>query len=107
MLVINRFRIEPDLAQEFRRSIGAAHAALAAQVGYVCGTVGRNVDDTELWVLETRWESVGTYRRALSAYDVKVTAWPVLAQSIDEPSAYEVVDADGAELNRVEPRVLG
>jgi quinol monooxygenase YgiN len=107
VLVINRFRIVPEPAEDFRRAITAAHTVLADQAGYVGGTVGRNVDDPELWVLETRWESVGTYRRALSAYDVKVTAWPVLAQSIDEPSAYEVVDADGAELNRVEPRVLG
>jgi hypothetical protein len=37
----------------------------------------------------TEWESVGTYRRALGAFDVKVNATPLLAESLDEPSAFE------------------
>ena len=69
-----------------------AHAALAARPGYLAGTVGRNVDDPELWVLSTRWENVGAYRRALSAYDVKVRAWELLGRALDEPSAYETVE---------------
>ena len=44
------------------------------------------------------WENVGAYRRALSAYDVKVGAVPLLSTAIDEPSAYEVVEP-GAALN--------
>ena len=40
-------------------------------------------------MLTTEWESVGAYRRALSAYDVKLTAVPVLSRALDEPSAYE------------------
>ena len=63
------------------------------------------MDDPELWVLTTRWQNVGSYRRALSAYDVKLTAVPLLSRAIDEPSAYEVVE-DG-ELNRAVPRELG
>jgi hypothetical protein len=39
----------------------------------------------------TEWESVGAYRRALSSYDVKLHATPLLARSLDEPSAYEVL----------------
>ena len=35
--------------------------------------------------------------RALSAYDVKVGAVPLLSLAIDEPSAYEVVVAAGAD----------
>lgn len=93
MLVLNRFRDRPD-ADAFRHELAAAHDVLAAQVGYVGGWVGRNVDDPELWVLATRWESVGAYRRALSAYDVKMHAWPVLGQAVDEPGAYEVVEPD-------------
>jgi heme oxygenase (mycobilin-producing) len=37
----------------------------------------------------TEWESVGTYRRALGAFDVNVNATPLLAESLDEPSAFE------------------
>ena len=83
-----------------------AHAALAARPGYHRGTIGRNVDDPELWVLSTQWEHVGAYRRALSAYDVKMQAVPLLSRALDEPSAYEVVEA-GTDLNIASPRALG
>ena len=95
MLVINRFRV-PDGAPEdtFRADLDAAHATLAACVGYVDGRIGRNLDEPDLWVLTTRWESVGAYRRALSSYDVKLSAVPILSRALDEPSAYEVVEPD-------------
>ena len=77
---------------------------LAAQRGYVDGTLGRNLDEPDLWVLTTRWESVGAYRRALSTYDVKLSAVPTLSRALDEPSAYEVVEP-GSVLNVADPRV--
>ena len=108
VIVVNRFRVPTSptgAAEEFRAGITQAHAALAARPGYVGGEVGRNVDDPELWVLTTRWRNVGSYRRALSAYDVKLTAVPLLSQALDEPSAYEQVPAEGeAGLNESRPR---
>lgn len=98
MLVVNRFRVPATQASDFRAQLTAAHGVLAEQKGYVDGTLGRNLDEPELWVLTTRWESVGAYRRALSTYDVKVGAVPVLSHALDEPSAYEVVEPD-SELN--------
>ena len=68
--------------------------------------LGRNVDDPELWVLSTQWEHVGAYRRALSSYDVKLHAVPLLSRAVDEPSAYEVVEP-GTDLNVASPRALG
>jgi len=109
MLVVTRFRVpadEPGAVDTFRGDLTAAHATLAAQQGYVDGWIGRNVDDPALWTLTTRWQHVGAYRRALSTYDAKLTAVPVLGRALDEPSAYEVVDVDG-ELNRSEPRETG
>ena len=105
MLVVNRFRVA-DLATEdaFRADLDAAHALLAAKPGYLDGWIGRNLDEPDLWVLTTRWESVGAYRRALSSYDVKLEAVPVLSRALDEPSAYEVVEP-GSVLNVAEPRV--
>jgi hypothetical protein len=57
-------------------------------------------------VLTTRWEHVGAYRRALSAYDVKLNAVPLLSRAVDEPSAYEVVEP-GTVLNIESTRSLG
>ena len=39
----------------------------------------------------TEWTGVGAYRRALSAYEVKVHASPLLALGRNEPSAFEVL----------------
>ena len=103
MLVVNRFRV-PASDQEFRGLVEEAHAVLAVQRGYVEGTLGRNLDDPDLWVLTTRWESVGAYRRALSTYDVKLTAVPILSRALDEPSAYEVVEPNSV-LNVQDARV--
>jgi hypothetical protein len=110
VLVVNRFRVEPSpegpgAATAFRRDLQAVLGVLARQKGYVDGRIGRNVDDPDLWVLTTTWQNVGSYRRALSAYEVKLRAVAVLSQALDEPSAYELVD--GSELNEARPRTLG
>jgi quinol monooxygenase YgiN len=103
MLVVNRFRGDDGL----RADLETAHAALADRPGYLDGDLGRNVDDPGLWVLVTRWQDVGSYRRALSAYEVKLTAVPVLSRAIEEPSAFEPVDPEHrTELNTAVPRDL-
>lgn len=104
--VVNRFRVEPEEETEFRGRLQAASEALAERPGWVGGGVARNLDDPTLWLLHSRWRDVGSYRRALSAYEVKVTAVPVLSQAIDEPSAYEPV-VPGATLNEASARSLG
>jgi hypothetical protein len=91
MLVLNRFRIPVEEAEVFRPELEAVHALFAARPGYLAGWVAHNVDDPELWVLATRWEGVGAYRRALSSYDVKVGATPVLSRALQEASAFEVL----------------
>ena len=106
MIVVSRFRVAEGEAAQFRDDLDRARTALAAQPGFVSGRIGRNVDDTELWVLTTEWEGPGAYRRALSSYDVKLAAVPTLSRAIDEPSAYEPVEA-GAELNVPGTRSLG
>ena len=106
VLVVNRFRVSPDRAPSFRVELETSREALAACPGYAGGEIGRNVDDPELWVLSTRWENVGSYRRALSSYDVKLRAVVTLSQAIEEPSAYERVEP-GTTLNIGSPRSLG
>lgn len=89
MLVINRFVVDERQAGGFVGRAQAALAVLAARPGYRSGRLTRALDEPSHWCLVTEWESVGTYRRALGAYDVKVQATPLLAESVDEPSAYE------------------
>ena len=106
MILVNRFRVEEADGERFRSDVHAALEALAARPGYLDGQVGRNVDDPLLWVLTTTWANVGSYRRALSAYDVKLAAVPLLSRALDEPSAYEPVGPDGEVLNQARPREL-
>ncbi|MFP5370169.1 MAG: antibiotic biosynthesis monooxygenase [Actinomycetes bacterium] len=67
-------------------------AALAARPGFRDGELGRSADDPSLWALVTRWDGVGTYRRALSAATVKIAGAPVWVHALDEPGAYLPVD---------------
>jgi quinol monooxygenase YgiN len=106
VIVVSRFRVPADQQAAFREALQRARESLAAQPGHVSGRIGRNTDEPDLWVLTTEWESVGAYRRALSAYDVKLTAVPVLSRAIDEPSAYERVEP-GTDLNVASTRSLG
>lgn len=104
MLVVNRFRVTDGAAEDFRSDLEGALAVLARQKGYADGRLGRNVDDPTLWTMVTRWRDVGSYRRALSTYDVKMGAVQLLSRAIDEPSAYEPLEG---ELNESLPRELG
>lgn len=104
--MVSRFRVPEAESDAFRTELDLARETLAARPGFLAGTVGRNVDDPELWVLTTTWEDVGSYRRALSSYDVKLRAVAVLSRAVDEPSAYEVV-TEGTVMNIGSPRSLG
>jgi hypothetical protein len=105
LVVVNRFRVDDAEVGAFRVDVHAALAALADRPGYVDGRIGHNVDEPELWLLTTTWANVGSYRRALSAFEVKMTAVPLLSRAVDEPSAY-ACDQPGAELNEQVPREL-
>ena len=91
MLVLNRFVVPPDTQDGFVLRAHAALTALAERPGYLSGRLARAIEDPSHWTLVTEWESVGAYRRALSAFEVKVDATPLLAESLDEPSAFEAL----------------
>lgn len=89
MFVVIRFRVGEAGRQEFAGRVETAVEVLSRQKGFVAARVGRNVDDPELMALTMEWENVGSYRRALSPYEVKVAAVPLLSEAIDEPTAYD------------------
>lgn len=88
MIAITRFRVPEQDADEFVVRAEAAVGVFAGAEGFLTADVARNVDDPTLWTIATRWQNVGSYRRALGSYDAKVTAVPLLSLAIDEPSAY-------------------
>ena len=92
MLMIAIARFEVPLAESAAFAIDAktAYEALASCAGFIDGEYGQNLDQSTLWAIVTRWENVGSYRRALSAMRTKLEAIPLLARAIDEPGAYEI-----------------
>jgi heme oxygenase (mycobilin-producing) len=96
LLVLTRYVVDDPAGDEsFRLRARDALEALTSQPGCRAGNVGRALDDPHRWVLQTEWDSVGAYRRALGAYDVKVRAVPLMYSQIDEATAYEALVQGG------------
>lgn len=98
VIVVNRFRAGPDFGSRLQPVLDV----LRTKSGFRDAEVGRNLDEPDLWVLVTRWENVGSYRRALGGFESKMVVVPLLSEAIDEPSAY--ADPDTVGENR--PRSL-
>jgi hypothetical protein len=96
MISVTHFRSDDAT---FEERAGAALAVLAGRPGFVRGSVGRSADDEHDWVVVSEWTNVGSYRRALGNYEVKLHVTPLLGEALDLPSSFESlleVTADGA-----------
>lgn len=104
MIAITHFT---DDGGDFADRAQVALEALAARPGYLRGTLGRSTDDPTAWILLTEWENVGSYRRALGNYEVKLHATPLLASANDVPGGFEAlvdVEPGGATITRASDR---
>lgn len=88
MFAVTRLRATGQDAEALPSAVDALLAALAARPGFLGGELGRAADDPTLWALLTRWDGVGSYRRALSAAEVKISGAPVWVHALDEPGVY-------------------
>ena len=88
MIAVTHFEADgPDFPDRARTAL----QALAARPGYLRGTLSRSTDDAAAWLLLTEWENVGSYRRALGNYEVKLHATPLLGLALDVPSGFEAL----------------
>ncbi|QSB04406.1 antibiotic biosynthesis monooxygenase [Natronoglycomyces albus] len=103
MLVVNRFRLRGedtdggagDDPQQFLHEATTALEALGACAGFRTGRIARAVDEPETWLMLTTWDNVGSYRRALSNFGVKMCT-PFLGRAEPEASGFEVLaSSDG------------
>lgn len=93
--VVTRYRVE-DL-EAWLTAAREALAPLASQSLCLGADICASIDDPHLMLIITRWASVGDYRRAMSSFDVKLFTVPMLSQSIDEPTTYEVLHHHGPD----------
>lgn len=91
LVVMNRFRVAEHEAAQFAEDSRVALATLAESVGFIDGLIAASTDEADLRLITTRWVNVGSYRRALSRFEVKMSAIPLLSKAIDESSAFEAV----------------
>jgi hypothetical protein len=89
MLVVTRYVVPVEQTDSFHDLGVQALTVLTARPGCTSGHLGRAIDDPTLWTVTTTWRTVGDYRRALSAYEVKLHAVPLMYRAVDEPSAFE------------------
>jgi quinol monooxygenase YgiN len=73
---------------------------LQSRTGFVSAQVGRSPDEPSRLIVTTKWSDVGSYRRALSSSEAKMSVWPFLADMHDEPSAFEVLLSAEGEILR-------
>jgi hypothetical protein len=95
VLVLYRFAVSEGETETFAPDAESALAALASCEGYLRGGLGRAMDtfgDAEdaTWILWTEWHDVGSYRRALSNFQVKMST-PLLSRALPEASGFEVL----------------
>lgn len=91
MFVVTRHRVNQAELPEWLEQAKAAIAPLAAMPGCRSVTIGLATDDANLISIQSDWDGVGAYRRALSNFEVKLHSIPFLSTAIDEPSAFEKV----------------
>lgn len=92
MLVVARLRPPAD-EESFRADVRLAIDALASRPGHVSTRLAQALDDPSMWVLVSDWINVGSYRRALSSYDVKMASGVLMGAVVNEPTAYDVVES--------------
>lgn len=88
VFAMTRLRATGQDGDELAAAVGPLLEALGAMPGFRGGEFGRAADDPGLWALLTRWDGVGSYRRALSAAAVKIAGAPVWVHALDEPGVY-------------------
>jgi quinol monooxygenase YgiN len=93
VLVVARLRPPAD-EESFRADVRRAIDAMASRPGHVSTRLAQALDDPSLWVLVSEWMNVGSYRRALSSYDVRMASGILMGAVVNEPTAYEVVESD-------------
>jgi hypothetical protein len=88
MFAVTRLRVPDAGTGDLASAVGELLVALSARPGFLDGEIGRSTEDGGLWALLTRWDGVGSYRRALSAAEVKIAGAPVWVHAVDEPGVY-------------------
>ena len=103
MLVVTKHRVPQSELRQWLSDAKRAIAPLAACAGCESVRIGLAIDEPDLVVVLSLWESVGAYRKALSNFEVKALSIPFLSTAVDESSAFEMVFEQVGEISNELP----
>lgn len=66
-----------------------ALSILQRQSGFIAANIFHSADEPKLYLVQSDWKDVGSYRRAMGTMDSKLGVWPFLADMKDEATAFE------------------
>ncbi|MFM8515757.1 MAG: antibiotic biosynthesis monooxygenase [Actinomycetota bacterium] len=96
VLVTMRFTVRDRV--DFLAQARVCVEVLRTRAGCLGVEVLQSVDSVEQMLITTRWQDMGSYRKAMSAYEVKEKVIPFLSHARDEDSTFEtLVRADAKE----------
>jgi hypothetical protein len=72
-------------------------AGLAENPGCELGWVACSPDDPRSWVVTSIWRDMGSFRRGLSGFEVKVALGKLAVEAVDQPSVFEIVLSHGRD----------
>lgn len=80
---------EVDENTKWNENARAALSILQKQGGFLSANIFHSADEPQRYLVQTDWQDVGSYRRALGSMDSKLGVWPFLADMKDEITAFE------------------
>jgi quinol monooxygenase YgiN len=99
VLVTMRFTVPQRERTAFLGQARAGVDLLRSRAGCLGVEVLQSVDHAEEILITTRWQDMGSYRKAMSAYEIKEKVIPFLSQARDEDSTFELlVQADSGDV---------
>ncbi len=57
--------------------------------GFISANIFHSADEPQHYLVQSDWQDVGSYRRAMGSMDSKLGVWPFLADVQDEVTAFE------------------
>ena len=85
-------------SEQWRLEAQTALTVVAQHSGFLDAQILHSPDEPSRYLVEVRWQDVGSYRRAMSSTEMKLHVWPFLAGMLNEPTVYETlhrIDASG------------
>lgn len=88
---VSLWAFSPSDSSEWFIDSKSALAIVARHAGFLDGHILHSPDEPNRYLIEARWQDVGSYRRALSSTEMKMHVWPFLASMLTEPTVYETL----------------